>query len=217
MQWGEDAQSAAYGDQVETVVRTMGSTGKNPVWCELVPVGTSSEMAEKNESRESSDPARASGHYPRTEGAMKEHAQSPRQRAPWHLWLVGTLGLLFNSVGSFDYFMTQTQNESYRGRFTSEQLEVLYGFPAWLVVFWALAVWGGALGALLTLLRKRLAVPVLFASLLAMIVTAIHNFASANGLYETGGTGPGFILVIFVVALGLWLYAQAMGARGVLV
>jgi hypothetical protein len=148
---------------------------------------------------------------------MKEHAQSSRQRAPWHLWLVGILGLLFNSVGSFDYLMTQTQNESYMGRFTSEQLEVLYGFPAWLVVFWALAVSGGALGALLMLLRRRLAVPVLLASLLAMSVTAIHNFSSTKGLYETGGTGPGFILVIFVVALGLWLYAQAMGARGVLV
>jgi hypothetical protein len=146
---------------------------------------------------------------------MKEHAHS--QRTPWHLWLVAILGLLFNSVGAFDYLMTQTQNESYMGRFTSEQLEVLYGFPAWLVAFWALAVWGGALGALLLLLRKSLAVPVLLVSLLAMIVTAIHDFFSVNGLYETGGTGPGFVLLIFVIALSLWLYARAMGRRGVLV
>ena len=148
---------------------------------------------------------------------MKEHAHPNSQRAPWHLWLVGLLGLLFNSVGAFDYLMTQTQNESYMGRFTSEQLDVLYGLPAWLVASWALAVWGGALGALLMLLRKRLAVAVLLVSLLAMSVTGVHNVFAVNGLYETGGTGPVFILLIFLVALSLWFYARAMRERGTLV
>jgi hypothetical protein len=144
-------------------------------------------------------------------------ADASPQRAPWHLWLVGILGLLWNSVGAFDYFMTQTRNETYMDRLTAEQLEVLNGFPAWLVASWALAVWGGVLGALLLLLRKRLAVPVLLVSLLAMMVTAIHNFLSAAGMYETAGTGPGFVLLIFAIALGLWLYARAMSQRGVLV
>ncbi len=148
---------------------------------------------------------------------MKEDASLTPHRAPWHLWLVGILGLLWNSVGAFDHLMTQTQNESYMGQFTPEQLEFFYGFPMWLVAFWALAVWGGVLGALLVLLRKSLAVPVLLVSFLSMIVTAIHNFFFANGLYATGGTGLAFVLLIFVFALGLWLYARAMGERGVLV
>lgn len=145
---------------------------------------------------------------------MNEEASPTGQRAPWHLWLVGIMGLLWNSVGAFDYVMTQTRNEAYIERF--EQLEALGGLPTWLVAFWALAVWGGALGALFVLLRKRLAVPVLLVSLVSMIVSAIHNFSSANGLYEAGGTGAGFVLVIFFIALGLWLYARAMSQRGVL-
>jgi hypothetical protein len=132
------------------------------------------------------------------------------------LWLVGVLGLLFNSVGAFDYLMTQTRNQSYMGRFTAQQIEVLYGLPSWLVAFWALAVWGGALGALLLLLRKSVAAPVLAVSLVAMVVTAMHDLLAADGLYETGGTGLGFLLLIFVFALGLWLYARAMRERGVL-
>lgn len=148
---------------------------------------------------------------------MQDTTQAAGRRAPWHLWLVGIVGLLFNSVGALDYFMTQTRNASYMGRFSAEQLEILYGFPAWLVSFWALAVWGGAIGALLLMLRRRVAVPVLLVSLLAMIVTAVHNFSSARGLYDTGGTAPGFVLLIFALALGLWLYARAMRGRGVLV
>jgi hypothetical protein len=36
-------------------------------------------------------------------------------------------------------------------------------------------------------------------------------------MYETAGTGPGFVLLIFAIAFGLWLYARAMSQRGVLV
>ena len=102
-------------------------------------------------------------------------------------------------------------------QFTPEQLEFFYGFPTWVVAFWALAVWGGVVGTLLLLLRKRLAAPVLLGSFLAMIVTSIHNFFLSNGLEVTGGAGLVFSGLIFVFALGLWLYARAMAQRGLLV
>lgn len=146
---------------------------------------------------------------------MPEDAVTPRG-APWHLWVVGILGLLWDSVGAFDYLMTQMQNESYMSQFTPEQLEFFYGFPAWLVAFWAIAVWGGVLGTVLLLLRKRVATPVLLVSFLAVIVTAVHNFLLSDGLEIMGSTGAAFSVLIFVIALGLWLYARAMAERGVL-
>jgi hypothetical protein len=150
------------------------------------------------------------------EDRMPEHAAATH-RTPWHLWAVGILALLWDSMGAFDYLMTQTQNESYMSRFTPEQLEFFYGFPAWVVAFWALAVWGGVLGSLLLLLRKRAAVPVLLVSFLAMIITSIHNLLLSNGLEVMGGVGLIFSALIFVFALGLWLYARSMAQRGVLV
>lgn len=139
------------------------------------------------------------------------------RRAPWHLWVVGGLGTLWNAFGAFDYLMTQTQNESYMGNFTPEQLEFFYGFPTWVVAFWALAVWGSVLGTVLLLLRMRLAAPVLLASFVSMVVTAFHNFVLSNGLEVMGGGGAAFSAVIFLVALGLWLYARAMAKREILV
>lgn len=142
-------------------------------------------------------------------------AETPR-RTPWHLWVVGILALLWNAFGAFDYLMTQTENEGYMGQFTPEQLDYFYGLPAWVVAFWALAVWGGVLGALLLLLKKRLAAPVLLVSLVSMIVTSIHNFLLSEGLDVMGTVGVVFSAVIFVVALLLWLYARAMARKGVL-
>lgn len=151
-----------------------------------------------------------------TPGPARSHASPTATGVPWHLWLVGTLGLLWNSVGAFDYVMTQTRHASSMRRFSPAQIESLHSFPSWLVGCWALAVWGGVLGAVLLLLKRRLAAPVLLASLLALGGTAIHNAISANGLYATGGTDQTFVLLIFSIALGLWWYARAMEQRSVL-
>lgn len=148
---------------------------------------------------------------------MSEEAAVRRSR-PWHLWVVGILGFLWNLMGAYDYLMTETENEAYMARFTPEQLEYFYGFPTWVVFFWALAVWGGVLGTVLLLLGKRLAAPVFLVSLLSMVVTSFYNFVLSNGLEIMGGAGPlAFTILIFLVALGLWVYARAMVRRGVLV
>jgi hypothetical protein len=138
-------------------------------------------------------------------------------RAPWHLWVVGVVTLLWNAVGAFDYLMTQTKNEAYMKSFTPEQLDYFYGFPAWVVACWAIAVWGSLLGSLLLLLRKKLAAPVFAVAFAAMVVTTIHNFVLTDGMRIMGGAGAAvFSGVIFLVALGLVVYSRAMGAKGVL-
>ncbi|MFH1501665.1 MAG: hypothetical protein ABIG03_01330 [Candidatus Eisenbacteria bacterium] len=116
-----------------------------------------------------------------------------------------------------DHLMTQTRNEAYMSKFTPEQLEYFYGFPLWVDATWGIAVWGGVLGALLLLLRRRLAAPVLLISLISMIVSTIHNYAFSQGMQIAGGAFElGFTVVVFLVALGLWLYSRAMRRRGVL-
>jgi len=147
---------------------------------------------------------------------MSDTNRVAEQSAPWHLWVVGVVGLLWNLVGAYDYLMTETQNASYMAKFTPEQLEFFYGFPTWVVATWAIAVWGGVLGAVLLLLRKRLAAPVFLVSFLAMVVTAIHNFVLSDGLAVMGAAGVAFSAAIFAIALGLWLYARAMAGKGVL-
>jgi hypothetical protein len=147
---------------------------------------------------------------------MSDEATTTARRTPIHLWVVGALAVLWDALGALDYVMTQTSNEAYLSQFTPEQLAFFNDFPAWVVAFWALAVWGGLLGAVLLLLRKRLAVQVLLVSFVSMVITSIHNFLLVNGMEAMGGGGAAFSAVIFAVALGLWLYARAMEGKGVL-
>jgi len=149
---------------------------------------------------------------------MTESPANRTVRTPRHLWVIGVIALLWNAMGAFDYVMTETRNTAYMSGFTPEQLAFFYGIPAWVVAAWAIAVWGGVLGALLLLLRRRLAVWVFLISFVGLIITTFRNYVLSNGLEIFGDAASrGFTAVIFVIALGLLLYARAMSKRGVLV
>lgn len=138
------------------------------------------------------------------------------EKTPWHLWVVGVVGLLWNSMGVWDFLMTITKNETYMGNFSQEQLDFFYGFPTWLVVVWGVAVIGGVVGILLLLCRSKLTVPVFSISLAAMVVTAIHNYGF-DKMMEIGGTvGLIFTVAIFCISLFLLIYSVGMMKRSVL-
>lgn len=147
--------------------------------------------------------------------ALLNHKRS--RSTPWHLWAVGVLSLLWNGVGALDFTMTQTQNSQYMSGFTPEQLDYFYSLPAWVVVCWGIAVFGGVLGSILLLLRRRLAVWVFFISLIAMVLTTVHNLLLSNGLEVMGGPASlWFTGAIFVIAVALFLYAGIMNRRYIL-
>lgn len=138
-------------------------------------------------------------------------------KTPWHLWFVGVLSLLWNSVGAFDYVMTKTKNESYMSAFSPAQLDYFYSLPAWAVASWALAIWTCVLGSILILLRKKLSVPVLLVSIVGLVVTTIHNYGLSNGYEVMGGVNALiFTGIIYVTTIGLYFYARAMSNKGVL-
>ena len=136
--------------------------------------------------------------------------------APWHLWAVGVVAVIWSGIGAFDYLMTQTENAAYMAAFSDEQRAYFYGFPAWVNAAWAVAVWGGVLGGLLLLIRNKYAALIFLASIAGLVISTIYNFALSDGLEMMGAGGAGFTVVIFALDFAFWFYARAMAARGVL-
>ncbi len=120
-------------------------------------------------------------------------------------------------MSAMDYVMTQTKHEAYMSQFSPEQLAFFYSFPSWAVASWAIAVWGGVLGSILLLFRKRQALWAFLISLVAMVITAFQNYVLSNGLEVIKEPVLlAFTAVIFIIALGLVLYAKAMHRNGLL-
>ena len=142
----------------------------------------------------------------------------PSTKTPWHFWLVGVISVLWNAMGVLDFTMTQAHNEAYLKALTPEQRAYIHGFPLWSVLAWGLGTWGGFIGSLLLLFRRRLAVQLFGASLIGVVLTNIYSYGVSDLLKVMhGGAGMvAFSAVIFVIAVLLFLYARALGRRGVL-
>lgn len=148
---------------------------------------------------------------------MSESSVAPNRSRPWHLWVIGVLALVWNSIGAFDYLMTETRNASYMSSFTADQLAYFYGLPRWIIATWAVGVWGGVVGSVFLLLRRRLAVSAFGASLAGTAVTFLYNYALTDGYRFMGGIGAAaFSGVIILVTIALLAYSRRLSAMTVL-
>ena len=139
-------------------------------------------------------------------------------KAPWHLWVVGVLSLLWNAGGAYDWGMAHFAADSYMGMMTEEQRAWYSDFPLWAEIFWALGVWGAVIGSILLLLRSAFAQLAFVLSLIGLLGNTLHSLTSmGNALVDMMGPGSmAFTAAIIIVALLLWFYARAMARKRVL-
>ncbi|ABD26981.1 hypothetical protein Saro_2545 [Novosphingobium aromaticivorans DSM 12444] len=154
-------------------------------------------------------------------GAMQEttHAThaSHAPRTPGHLWIVGTVGLIWNSFGCVDYAMTKLDPAGYAASMGEGVLAYVESLPAWLSVFWALGVWGSLAGSILLLLRSRHAARAFIVSLAGFVVTqGYQHFGSEMPSAMKGPGAYGIALAILVALVFQLAYARRMAEAGVL-
>ncbi len=133
------------------------------------------------------------------------------------MWIVGILSTLWNAFGATDYTMTMTRNPAWLANFPAEMMDYIESFPAWASAAWALGVWGALIGSLLLLARSRYAVTAFGISLLGLLGTTIYQFvmSKAPESMQTGGM-IGMHILIWAIAIALFVYARRMHAQGVL-
>jgi len=140
-------------------------------------------------------------------------------KAPWHLWLVGGIALLFNIVGAYDYVMTWRLDAAYFELLGYDAAQITYfeHYPFLPAVFWTIGVFGAVAASLLLLLRSRYTVPVALVALCAQAGLDIISFVFMDRLSVRGMSQSLFdILVPLGLAAVLYWYAVVMYRRGVL-
>ncbi len=122
----------------------------------------------------------------------------------WSFWIIGAVTLLWNVMGVINFFVQM--NPDPLASYPESHRAIIEGRPAWATGGFAIAVFGGALGCLLLLLRKLAAFYVFIASLLGVIVTMIHTLGA--GIDFGLGEILGIILMPLVVAAFLIWYSK---------
>jgi hypothetical protein len=135
-------------------------------------------------------------------------------KIPWHLWVIGGLGVLWNAFGCFDFTMTATHNAAYLEPYPQDLKDYWLNMPAWTWIVWAIGVFGGLLGSIALLLRRKLAYPLFAASFLAALVSMGRSYLDKDAPTMEGQMIAA--LVILTLALLQALYARWLSRRDVL-
>ena len=125
----------------------------------------------------------------------------------WSFWTIGAVALIWNVMGVMNLLMQM--NADALAAMPEAQRAIIEGRPAWATGAFAIAVFGGALGSLLLLLRKSAAFYLFIASLLGMIVHMIPYLGMAGSTVDFGPFEISmYILLPLVVAAFLIWYAK---------
>ena len=133
-------------------------------------------------------------------------------RAHWSFWAIGAVALIWNVMGGINFFMQM--NADMLAAYSVTERAVIEGRPAWATSAFAIAVFGGAFGCLLLLLRKSAAYYMFIASLLGVIVTHIHTLNVFRSAVKFGHAEIVAILMTLVVAAFLIWYSMLAKSKG---
>lgn len=125
-------------------------------------------------------------------------------KPPVWFWIISIVALLWNLAGVFAYLATAYMKDEMMAEYTEAQKELLNGQPSWVMGAFAIAVFGGALGCIALLLRKKWAKPLLMLSLLAVLTRTVYFFFMTNGT-EVFSVGEGTVMPILTVIISALL------------
>ena len=94
----------------------------------------------------------------------------------WVFWIIGGFGLIWNLMGVMNFLWQMNISADSLATLSEAQQAIIEGRPLWVTVAFAVAVFAGVAGCVLLLLRKSMALALLFFSLLAVLVSMIPVF-----------------------------------------
>lgn len=134
---------------------------------------------------------------------------------PKRFWIIAVLALLWNLLGLAMFVMQVTMSPEAIAALPREQREVYEASPAWLDIAFAVAVFGGVLGAIGLSLKKRWAARMFLLSLIGLLVQMLsaYVFTPAWAAYGAAGLVMPLLLVVVAVLL-LGTRARRLHAAG---
>ncbi len=140
--------------------------------------------------------------------------ESTTNKPPVWFWIVSVLALLWNGAGVYQYLQQAYNTESFQAMYTAEQLEMVNNTPSWAIAAFAIAVFGGLLGCIALLLRKKWAKSILLLSLIGIIAQLIYNLFISKALEVYGPGAIAMPIMVLVVGIFLVWFAKKGIAKG---
>lgn len=96
-------------------------------------------------------------------------------------WIIAVIVVLWNIMGVMAYLGQHLlMTDELKATLPTEQIELINSSPGWLNIVFAIGVFSGLLGAILLIVRKKLAIPMFALSLVMVLVQNIYGWTMTN-------------------------------------
>lgn len=134
-------------------------------------------------------------------------------KAPKWFTAVAIVALLWNLLGCFAFFADLQLSLQDVTKLSAAQQALYNARPGWAVAATALAVFGGAIGCIGLLLRKKWALTLFLLSVIGILVQDFGLFVLVNGAALAGPVAVVLQLLVLGIAIGLVLLSRRAIAR----
>ncbi len=129
-------------------------------------------------------------------------------KPPIWFWIISVIALLWNIIGVIAYLSDAYMSVENLEQMSQAERLLHESQPAWVTGAYAIAVWGGALGCILLLLRTKWARPLLYLSLVGILAQLSHSIFLSNSFEVYGPGGIVMPILVLFIGMGLILFAN---------
>lgn len=131
-------------------------------------------------------------------------------------WIVGVIALAWNGLGVGAYLQMVMMSAQDFSALPELQQKLMERQPVWHSAAFPLAVFSGFVGAIMLLLRKRIAVRLFLLSLVAVLVQFVGYFILDGYVEFISGQGWIMPIIIPILAVGFWFFTRNSEKAGIL-
>lgn len=150
------------------------------------------------------------------EDATKTDAmESSRITSPpvW-FWVIASIALLWFLMDMSAFFMRVLMTDDVINAMPENQQHLYRNMPLWVNIVFAGEVFGGALGCLGLLLRKKWALPLFVVSILGVLSQTFHIYFLSDAISAMGAPAVVMPLVAILISIGMIVLANSAISKG---
>jgi hypothetical protein len=141
---------------------------------------------------------------------MSENSNKPNAL----FWVIGIIALIWNLLGVSMYLMQAYMTDEVLATLPTEEQALYAEIPVWATAAFATAVFAGALGSLLLVLKKKISRFLFLISFVGIIIQMYHSFFISHQLDVYGPGSAVMPIMIIIFGAFLIVYSRKSADKG---
>jgi len=136
-----------------------------------------------------------------------------KTKAPKWFMIVAIIALVWNLLGVVAYMMQVTMSPEALNELPEAERLMYENIPVWVTSAFAFAVFGGSLGSLALVLKKKFAIPLFTISLLGVLIQMYYTFFMTNFTEITESSNVIMSVLVIVIAIALLVLSRSAAKK----